>query len=336
MDIFQSYSILDSLLDASAVIGIDGQLYYCNEALSNLCGLPLRQMRRKKHISEVFKINDIHILEDKSLQKLESSTLYEEVSLLSTTNKAARIQISAQPILNESGEKKILLFLHDLTLEEKLQNKYRFELSQKDKHISDISLLLEISTALTGIRNTQTVMKIVANKLLARNICKIMCHFKLAGGKDTIQLKMFKSVDQECDLVDFSSKSIMIFGDLWKSQKVQIIKWLDHPALFSLLAAKVNIGSHTRAIFIPVHISGKPDEVVLLFEEGGHQRQRVLPEPGGLGGVDGEIPQTDSCSSAVDPGVERRLLAGLRTVHDRHAGPRDRPEGVHPHPGHRP
>ena len=66
------------------------------------------------------------------------------------------------------------------------------------------------------------------------------------------------------------------------------------------------------------------------------QRERVLPQPGGLGRPRGAVPQADAAGPAVAPHLERRLLARLRAVHDRHAGPGDRAPPHRAYPRHRP
>jgi hypothetical protein len=75
-----------------------------------------------------------------------------------------------QPISHpHSPEKRILLFLHDVTLEERLQTKYRTELSKKESVIDDLSRAVkEKETALTnlGKKNIQLDQKVFEISLL--------------------------------------------------------------------------------------------------------------------------------------------------------------------------
>ena len=249
---FEHFTVLDSLVDAALVIGTSGEVHYCNEALSKICEIPFKQLSRKKTLGQILNFMPSDILEAERLKTLEDQSPYEEVAYISTSGKTGKVQISVQPILNAAGEKNILVFLHDVTLEERLQAKYRSELFQKDAKIDDISLLLEVSNALTGISDTSTVYKNVAAKLLAHGICESVIHLQYHENSPTSPMTLYVA-GEECNSQELSKKVLMPFKNLWETRTFQHLTLDANPDFYKFFASKINMGKDTCVKLLPIH-----------------------------------------------------------------------------------
>lgn len=266
LDQFKSFTVLDSLFDAAIVIGHNGDLCYCNDSFSSLCEIPLKQILKKKNLKELLTFTPDELLNPKSLDKLDLACPYEEITYVSASQKSGRAQISMQPILDSSGQKKILIFLHDVSLEERLQSKYRSELSQKDKKIFEISLLLDVSNALTAISDINSVYESVVDKILSHNFCDFICHIQFLQGKTSLAKIYRPGTDPET--LEFPKTVPVEIDDLSKSRTVQIFTKEKHSSFFSFFGAKTKIDSQTHAALLPIRTLKLSGGVFLFFKSG--------------------------------------------------------------------
>ena len=73
-------------------------------------------------------------------------TPYKEVNFKTSQGGEGKIQITLQPVFDSMGDKNWIVYVRDVTLEERLQNKYRAELEQKEdviKALEDAKVQLE-------------------------------------------------------------------------------------------------------------------------------------------------------------------------------------------------
>lgn len=131
------YSLFDTLLEPVFVLNVEQKVIYCNEAAALVVGLSIRKITRGHKLSELLEFSDpIEGLQD--LLYVTESTPYKEVNFKSPHGPEGKIQITIQPIFDAMGDKNWLVFVRDVTLEERLQKKYRAELEQKEDVIADL------------------------------------------------------------------------------------------------------------------------------------------------------------------------------------------------------
>ncbi len=139
------FSIFDTLLEPVFVVNESQSVIYCNETASIIAGLSIRKITRGMKFLDLFEFSEtIDALNN--LNTVTDPTPYKEVNFKSTQGTDGKIQITLQPIASDNGEKNWIIFVRDVTLEERLQKKYRTELEQKEGVISaleDAKLQLE-------------------------------------------------------------------------------------------------------------------------------------------------------------------------------------------------
>lgn len=129
------FSIFDTLLEPVFVINETQNVLYCNETASIIAGLSIRKITRGMKFLDLFEFSDtLDGLTD--LSKVTDPTPYKEINFKSTQGTDGKVQVTMQPIASENGEKNWIIFFRDVTLEERLQKKYRAELEQKEGVIS--------------------------------------------------------------------------------------------------------------------------------------------------------------------------------------------------------
>lgn len=125
-------TIFDSLLEPVFIVGSDGQVKYCNESFSILCGISRRKITKGRLEDALSFTPAVDFLTN--LTEITDATPYKEVNFTTTSGNTGKVQITFQPY----GEDCWLAFTRDVTLEETLQNKYRAELNQKESVIADL------------------------------------------------------------------------------------------------------------------------------------------------------------------------------------------------------
>lgn len=131
------YSLFDTLLEPVFVLNAEQKVIYCNEAAALIVGLSIRKITRGHVLTELLNFSEpIEGLQD--LLYVTESTPYKEVNFKSAHGPEGKIQVTIQPIFDAMGDKNWLVFVRDVTLEERLQKKYRAELEQKEDVIADL------------------------------------------------------------------------------------------------------------------------------------------------------------------------------------------------------
>lgn len=139
------YSLFDTLLEPVFVLDSEQKVVYCNETAAIISGLSIRKITRGMKLTDIFQFSEsIEGLDNLSV--INDPTPYKEVTFTTSQGGEGKVQITIQPTMDTSGNKNWIVFVRDVTLEERLQNKYRAELEQKEgviKALEDAKAQLE-------------------------------------------------------------------------------------------------------------------------------------------------------------------------------------------------
>jgi two-component system, chemotaxis family, sensor kinase CheA len=129
------YTVFDTLMDSVFVLGKDHKVIYCNEIALSICGLTLRKVQKLK-FTELFSFDEkIDWLEN--LENVKDPTNYREVHFKTSEGQEGAVQISCRSVMM-GLEPHWIVYLRDVTLEDRLQKKYKAELGQKESYIEEL------------------------------------------------------------------------------------------------------------------------------------------------------------------------------------------------------
>lgn len=130
------YSLFDTLLEPLFILSADHKIVYCNETAQVLCGLTLRKIQRSR-FDDLFDFSEkIDWLDH--LETVKDATPYKEVRFKNQEGQEGRVQITCREFPHTTDARHWIVFVRDVTLEERLQNKYRGELEQKEGYIEEL------------------------------------------------------------------------------------------------------------------------------------------------------------------------------------------------------
>lgn len=142
------HSLFDTLLEPVFILNAEQKVVYANETAAIIAGLTIRKMTRGMKFTEIFELSEtLDYLEN--LVAVQDPTPYKELNFKTSQGGEGKIQITCQALHAEGAdvaEKQWIVFFRDVTLEERLQKKYRAELEQKEdviKALEDAKLQLE-------------------------------------------------------------------------------------------------------------------------------------------------------------------------------------------------
>ncbi len=131
------YPLFDTLLEPTFILSAEGKVVYCNEPAAIICEMSVRKISRGVPFKDLFTFSD-EIDGLANLTSVKDPTPYKEVNFETPGGQKGKVQVTIQPIQNEQGDQHWILFVRDVTLEERLQKKYRAELEQKEDVILDL------------------------------------------------------------------------------------------------------------------------------------------------------------------------------------------------------
>jgi len=133
------YSVFDSLLDAVFILDAEKKIVYCNTSAATLCESSVRRLTKGLKFYEVLVVDDANLFAAQNgTLGMEEATPYSEIGFHLTSGKKGKIQIAIQPFFESASERKWVVMIHDVTLEEVLHGKYRAELEQKEGYIVEL------------------------------------------------------------------------------------------------------------------------------------------------------------------------------------------------------
>lgn len=128
------FQIFDALLEPCFVLNKDLKVVYCNETAAAVCGLTVRKVQRAT-FPELFTFSEpLEWLQN--ISAVTEAAPYKEVLFKTSEGGEGKVQITCQPVAGD--EPAWLVFVRDVTLEERLQKKYRGELEQKEGYILEL------------------------------------------------------------------------------------------------------------------------------------------------------------------------------------------------------
>lgn len=126
-----TYQLFDTLLEPVFILNAEQKTVYCNETAALLCDMSARKISRGVVFQTLFEFSEpLPYLQ--TLSQITDPTPYKELNFVTGTGNQGKAQITLQPLTSPSGEINYLIFMRDVTLEERLQKKYRGELEQKE------------------------------------------------------------------------------------------------------------------------------------------------------------------------------------------------------------
>ncbi len=132
------YSVFNTLLDAVFVVNEEKKLVYANEAAANLVGMSLKRLKRGTDMEQFFQTDPPIFLP--SMRQIQTPTPYKELGF-SNKNGSGFIQITIQPTPYGEGDKgpaEWVVFARDISLEMRLQAKYKLEAIAKDQALEKV------------------------------------------------------------------------------------------------------------------------------------------------------------------------------------------------------
>lgn len=133
------YQLFDTLLEPCFVLNKDLRVLYCNETAAVVCGKTARKIQRST-FRDIFQFSEPVEWLDR-LTDVTEPTPYKEVRFSTDEGGEGKIQITCQPFpvaMSGADEPQWIVFVRDVTLEERLQKKYRGELEQKEGYILEL------------------------------------------------------------------------------------------------------------------------------------------------------------------------------------------------------
>lgn len=131
------YALFDTLLEPVFVLNSEQKIVYCNETASIVADMSVRKLTRGILFDSVFTFSEpIDVLT--KLSTVTDPTPYKELNFTTQSGSQGKVQITIQPLKGFSTEPEWIVFVRDVTLEERLQKKYRAELEQKEDVIKDL------------------------------------------------------------------------------------------------------------------------------------------------------------------------------------------------------
>lgn len=165
------YSVFDSLFDSAIVVGDDLKIVYCNEAAAQLAGSSVRRLTKGVRFPDVYQLKDpdLFVVAGGELGRDSAAPMREIDFTIKGSEKSGKLQVTLQPF-SESGTKRWVILMHDVTLEETLHKKYQGELEQKEVYIRDLqdakAKLEDYSKNLEQMVEERTAEVRTANRML--------------------------------------------------------------------------------------------------------------------------------------------------------------------------
>jgi two-component system chemotaxis sensor kinase CheA len=130
------YSFFDGLIDSVFVINDAKGIVYCNEAAAKLCDSSVRRLAKGKPIYETIEFSDstLFVMPEGTVGQNEPAP-YVELKFKLKAGKEGKVQVAIQPFTEATGDKRWVIMVRDVTIEEVLHAKYHKQLEEKEVYI---------------------------------------------------------------------------------------------------------------------------------------------------------------------------------------------------------
>lgn len=134
-----SFELFDPLLEPVFILNENGEIVYANETAGLIAGLSARKLvRQKTKLDDALNFSET-VEWMKNLKDVADPTPYKELRFKNLSGEEGKVQITCQRLSTSPPEEpRWIVFVRDVTLEERLQKKYRGELEQKEGVIEEL------------------------------------------------------------------------------------------------------------------------------------------------------------------------------------------------------
>ena len=193
------YGQFDTLLEPLFILSDDGKIVYANETALNLTGLTFRKAQKCK-FHEVLAFSE-KIEWCEKLNQIIDPTTYKEVRFKNQAGDEGRVQLTCRKFTPAAPDAHWIVFVRDVTLEERLQNKYRGELEQKEGYIEELKKaqgeLEEYSKNLEKMVEARTLEITFLNQQMKALLDSLRDGFLIFGADG----KCFETSSRACEVV---------------------------------------------------------------------------------------------------------------------------------------
>ncbi len=154
-----NYQLFDTLLEPVFVLNKNKGVVYANDTAAIISSQNLRRLiKNQTSFDQIFKFNEpLEFLNE--LEKITEPTPYKELNFTNCSDEQGKVQITVQRMYFNTEEAHWIVFFRDVTLEERLQKKYKAELESKESYI------LELQKAKAELENySQNLEKMVSER----------------------------------------------------------------------------------------------------------------------------------------------------------------------------
>ena len=196
----------DTLQDSAVILNSERRFHYCNEAFALLCGVPHKRFKADKAIEDFVALEADIWKGVPAASDLKEPTPYREMRF-ETPAGGGIAQYTIQSYQLPNGQPGYLLFFKDMTLEERLQAKYRAELDLKedvikklDRKLFELTFLLGVSEATSAGGNSALIMDAVLKNLIKTFPGSLACFLGCSepqGITSSFKLRAFHAINPE-------------------------------------------------------------------------------------------------------------------------------------------
>lgn len=166
------WGVFDSLVDGVVVVDQQQNFLYANPSAYEMAEISSRRSAKGKKLSALMNFEPDYM--DIHLPNVLDATPYREVYLVANNGVRRRVQITVRPlnINTEDSQQFWVIYMHDVTLEERLQKKYMDQLREKEEYIKKLdrklyetSVLFEIAQGMNLFHELDDILNLILNKL---------------------------------------------------------------------------------------------------------------------------------------------------------------------------
>lgn len=307
------------------------KVIYCNEAMTSFLSVSDRTLRRASNINECVVISP-PLLEGINLDEIIIPTVYRELIFESSNRHKSIGQVSILPAGANEGELgHWLIFIKDVTLEERLQSKYRKEMQQKqtmiealaktstalNKKLIELSMLLRIANITSSLSDLGIIIETVFKELFnffkfkygAITIYKSSNNSIYFDSFHTNPLRSDAGADQKEVLLNIEHDQSSIASVLTRENALYLKKD-DHKDLFRLLTTSIK-DEITDSIITTARSKGRLLGLVWLM----NSPQGWVEKPEDLNLMDSIVSQLGIILENSDL-YKSSITDGLTTLHN--------------------
>ncbi len=244
-------SVYDNFLDGVLILDETCTPYYFNDVFCSITGLSPRKLQSGKSILEMIVFQEKDILSPEILTATKKSKGYRETAFYTLGRKRNEglVQLSIVPLQDLYPMKLWVALLRDVSLEEKLQSKYKTEMEQKERSLKDLKEANKELEKFTG--GLQKALDIKSKEILDLNeVQKLMIDslneaFMMFDRQGNIG-PTFSSVSEKLLQVDPRGKKVWDLLRIPDFKRESFLKWwnylFEEPMDFEEIR---NLGIHT-------------------------------------------------------------------------------------------